>query len=67
MELFAIAHVCQRHSVRWRALKFITDDANDFAAEHRSANVAEGQELFWDAVKKLDVGSRPSIVRLWRI
>jgi adenosylhomocysteine nucleosidase len=29
MELFAIAHVSQRHSVRWRAFKFITDDAND--------------------------------------
>ena len=33
MELFAIAHVCQRHSVPWRAFKFITDDANDFAAD----------------------------------
>jgi hypothetical protein len=66
MELFAIAHVCQRHSVRWRALKFITDDANDFAAEHWTANVADGQELFWDA-EEVDVGSRPSIVRLWRI
>jgi adenosylhomocysteine nucleosidase len=32
MELFAIAHVCQCRSVRWRAFKFITDDANDFAA-----------------------------------
>src|ERR1700712_5144403 len=31
MELFAIAHVCQRHSIPWRAFKFITDDANDFA------------------------------------
>ena len=45
--------ICQRHSVRWRAFKFITDDANDFAAEHWTANVADGQELFWDAVKKL--------------
>src|SRR3981189_1002359 len=53
MELFAIAHVCQRRSVRWRALKFITDDANDFAAAHWTANVADGQKLFWDAMKKL--------------
>jgi adenosylhomocysteine nucleosidase len=53
MELFAIAHVCERHSVPWRAFKFITDDANDFAAEHWTANVADGQDLFWDAVKGL--------------
>jgi adenosylhomocysteine nucleosidase len=53
MELFAIAHVCARHSVPWRGFKFITDDANDFAAEHWTANVADGQTLFWDAVKAL--------------
>ena len=52
MELFAIAHVCQRHSIPWRAFKFITGDASDFAADH-TAEVAEGQDLFWDAVKNL--------------
>jgi adenosylhomocysteine nucleosidase len=54
MELFAIAHVCERHTIPWRAFKFITDDANDFAAEHWTANVADGQTLFWDAMKKLN-------------
>ena len=53
MELFAIAHVCQRHGIAWRSFKFITDDANDFAAEHWTANVADGQTLFWDAMKQL--------------
>ena len=53
MELFAIAHVCTRHDVLWRAFKFITDDANDFAAEHWTANVADGQTLFWNAVKDI--------------
>jgi adenosylhomocysteine nucleosidase len=53
MELFAIAQVCQRQTVPWRAFKFITDDANDFAAEHWTANVADGQDLFWDAVRHL--------------
>jgi adenosylhomocysteine nucleosidase len=53
MELFAIAHVCQRHNIPWRAFKFITDDANDFAAEHWTANVANGQDLFWNVVEKL--------------
>jgi adenosylhomocysteine nucleosidase len=53
MELFAIAHVCQRHSIPWRAFKFITDGANEIAAEHWAANIADGQDLFWDVVKKL--------------
>jgi adenosylhomocysteine nucleosidase len=53
MELFAIAQVCRHQAIPWRAFKFITDDANDFAAEHWTANVADGQELFWDAVKHL--------------
>ena len=52
MELFAIAHVCQRHSIPWRAFKFITGDATDFAADP-TADVAHGQDLFWDAVKNL--------------
>ena len=48
MELFAIAHVCQRHTIPWRAFKFITGDADQWAADVRN-----GQELFWDAVKNL--------------
>ena len=55
MELFAIAAVCQRHDVPWLGFKFITDDANDFAAEHWTANVADGQHLFWEAVRGLKV------------
>lgn len=53
MELFAIAHVCQRHSIPWRAFKFITDDANDFSAQEWTANVASGEHLFWDALKAI--------------
>src|SRR3979411_552880 len=53
MELFAIAHVCQRQHMAWSASKPITSHANDFAAVHWTANVADGQELFWDALKKL--------------
>lgn len=55
MELFAIAQVCLRHTIPWRAFKFITDDANDFAHEHWTANVANGQDLFWDAMKGVKV------------
>lgn len=52
MELFAIAHVCQRHGIPWRAFKFITDDANEGAAQDWSANFRRGQDLFWDAMKR---------------
>ncbi|MDB5634801.1 MAG: 5-methylthioadenosine nucleosidase / S-adenosylhomocysteine nucleosidase [Tardiphaga sp.] len=53
MELFALASVCRHQNIPWRAFKFITDDANDFAHEHWTANVADGQQLFWDAVRHL--------------
>ncbi len=51
MELFAIAQVCTRRRVPWRAFKFITDDANEFAADHWTENVASGEALFWRALK----------------
>lgn len=53
MELFAVALVCQRFGVPWRAFKFITDDANDFAAHEWTANVASGETLFWNALKAI--------------
>jgi len=48
MELFAIAHVCQRHTIPWRAFKFIAGDA-----DHWIADVGKGQDSFWDAVRNL--------------
>lgn len=57
MELFAIAHVCQRHSLPWRAFKFITDDADDNAADHWNENVANGEDLFWNAMTTRILGS----------
>jgi adenosylhomocysteine nucleosidase len=53
MELFAIAQVCQRHSLPWRAFKFITDDANDLAHQDWVANVKDGESLFWDTLTQL--------------
>ena len=52
MELFAMAFVCERHGVAWRSFKFITDHANDFAAEHWTENVMNGEDLFWAALKE---------------
>jgi adenosylhomocysteine nucleosidase len=51
MELFALASACARFGVPWRAFKFITDDANDDAHDHWTANVANGEELFWAALR----------------
>ena len=53
MELFAIAQVCGRHSLPWRAFKFITDDANDLAHQDWTANVKDGESLFWDALERI--------------
>ena len=47
MELFAIAHVCQRHSIPWRAFKFIAGD------DYWTADVGNGQDLFLDKMKNL--------------
>lgn len=56
MELFAIAHACHRFGVPWRSFKFITDDANDAAADDWTANHNSGQDLFWDALKREVLG-----------
>jgi adenosylhomocysteine nucleosidase len=53
MELYAVAHVCQRHSLKWRAFKFITDNADEHAADDFTENIADGEELFWDRLKTI--------------
>lgn len=53
MELFAVAHICARFGVPWRSFKFITDDANDDAADHWTGNVMNGEALFWVALQPL--------------
>jgi len=46
MELFAIASACQHQGVSWRAMKFISDQANVDSPNHWQANVRRGEELF---------------------
>ena len=48
MELFAIAHCCHRYAIPWRALKYITDDANDVSHVDWTENVHLGEKLFWE-------------------
>lgn len=53
MELFAIAAAAHRANVKWSAYKFISDDANDGAAEDWQAKVNHGEELFLSVLKTL--------------
>src|SRR3977135_2237403 len=46
MELFAIAHVCQRHSVPWRAFNFIPDNAIAHPYLFFQANVDYEEDLY---------------------
>ena len=48
MELYAIASVCTRENVAWRALKFVSDDANVDSANDWQANVRKGEQMFVD-------------------
>lgn len=51
MELFAIAAAAHRANVKWSAYKFISDDANEGAAEDWQAKVNHGEELFLAELK----------------
>ena len=48
MELFAIAAVCRSQGVAWRALKFVSDEANAESGQDWAANLRIGEQLFHD-------------------
>lgn len=53
MELYAIAHVCTRLDLPWRAFKFITDDADGDAPDRWQEKIADGEHLFWAELDKI--------------
>jgi adenosylhomocysteine nucleosidase len=53
MELYAIAAACRRAAVPWQAWKFVTDHADETAAEHWSARVSQGEPLFLQALTRV--------------
>jgi adenosylhomocysteine nucleosidase len=55
MELFAIAAAAHERQVPWSAYKFISDDANDGAAEDWQAKVTHGEALFLAELRRLDI------------
>jgi adenosylhomocysteine nucleosidase len=46
MELWGIACACERAGVPWRAWKYVTDQADEGAADDWQARVGEGERLF---------------------
>lgn len=58
MELFAIAHACRHAGVPWRAFKFVTDAADESAADHWNERVGQGEALFIEALRAI-AGVRP--------
>jgi len=51
MELFAIATVCHREGIPWRAFKFVTDYANEESSGDWQSNVHRGREAFMSALE----------------
>lgn len=51
MELFAIAAAAHRANITWSSYKFISDDANDAAAEDWQTKVHHGEDLFLAELK----------------
>ncbi|MFA5663656.1 5'-methylthioadenosine nucleosidase [Castellaniella sp.] len=56
MELFALAAVCHRRQLPWRAFKFITDDSNDNSGRDWATRVHLGQALFLARLDELLAG-----------
>lgn len=52
MELFAIAEACRRTGVPWWACKFVTDNADESAADDWNARVGAGEALFLEALAR---------------
>lgn len=50
MELFAIAETCRRAGIPWWACKFVTDSADESAADDWQARVGAGEPLFLAAL-----------------
>jgi adenosylhomocysteine nucleosidase len=53
MELFAIAHVCRKFGVAWRAFKYVTDGADESAQEQWTTNCSKGSDLFWRRLNRI--------------
>jgi len=53
MELFAIASVCQREGVPWRAFKYISDHADRNSGASWHAHLTNGRQIFLQQLERL--------------
>jgi len=53
MELFAIAYIANHYQIPWHSYKYITDEANDTAANAWHQKVNHGQDAFVEKLKQL--------------
>jgi adenosylhomocysteine nucleosidase len=53
MELFAIAKACNKFQIPWRAVKYITDNADQNAAENWSVNLERASLAFLEVAEEL--------------
>ena len=53
MELFAVAEACRRQGVAWRGYKFVTDGADEGAADDWQARVGDGEALFLEQLEQV--------------
>jgi adenosylhomocysteine nucleosidase len=52
MELFAIAKVAERYGVKWRAIKFASDLANEDAAEHWNDSLSSANSRISEMIEQ---------------
>tara|TARA_B110000046_G_scaffold64379_1_gene71870 strand:+ start:25370 stop:25936 length:567 start_codon:yes stop_codon:yes gene_type:complete len=51
MEGWALAYVCKQHHIKFRSWKYISDMADEDAAESWAKNVQDGAEIFTEKVR----------------
>lgn len=61
MELFAIASVCHREGVPWRAFKFISDHANRDSGASWQAHLSSGRQIFLHQLERLRANPSASL------
>ena len=55
MEAYAFAKICKLENINFRCFKFISDNANETAANDWMKNCEKGAKLFKHKLKKLNL------------
>ena len=55
MEAYSIAKLCKRNNLEFLCFKYITDEADSTASSDWQTNVSNGEKLFLETIKSLDI------------